>query len=173
VHEDRVILHLLLGNQARYRSACAQLWNRYGETDQGLAVVHLATLAPDAVKDLAPLVQRAEKAQTENRCSPVTLGGILYRAGRLTVAVAVLKQAANDYSSGYSEHVELLLALAHHRLGQVDEARRWLQKTNKGIERFAREALQPDRASDVSWSERVQLSILRRQAEAVLKKSNP
>src|SRR5262245_16321914 len=56
-------------------------------------------------------------------------------------AVPMLQQAARDYSPGYSEHVELLLALAHHRLGHVEEARRWLQKTDKGIERFAREAL--------------------------------
>jgi hypothetical protein len=46
-----------------------------------------------------------------------------------------------------------------------------LQKTDRGIELFAREALRPGRASDVSWSERVQLSILRREAEAVLKPS--
>src|SRR5262249_5911437 len=52
VHEDRVMLHLLLGDEARYRSACAQLWERYGKTDQALAVVHLATLAPVAVKAL-------------------------------------------------------------------------------------------------------------------------
>jgi WD40 repeat protein/serine/threonine protein kinase/tetratricopeptide (TPR) repeat protein len=169
VHEDRVVLHLFLGDQARYRTACAELWDRYGKTDQALAVVHIATLAQDAVKDFVPLVQRAEKAQTENRCSPVTLAGVLYRAGRLMEAVAVLQQAARDYSPGYSEHVELLLALAHHRLGHVEEARRWLQKTDKGIERFAREALRPDRASEVSWSERVQLSILRREVEAVLK----
>jgi WD40 repeat protein/serine/threonine protein kinase/tetratricopeptide (TPR) repeat protein len=169
IHEDRVVLHLLLDEQARYRTACAQLWDRYGKTDAALAVVHLATLAQDAVKDLAPLVQRAEKAHAENRCSMVTLGGILYRAGRFTDAVAALKQAAGDYSPGYSEHVDLLLALAHYRLGHVDEARRRLQRTDKGIERFAREALRPDRASVVSWSERVQLSILRREAEAVLK----
>jgi tetratricopeptide (TPR) repeat protein len=168
VHEDRVVLHLFLGDQARYRTACAQLWDRYGKTDQALAVIHLATLAQDAVKDLAPLVQTAEKAHAQNRCSMVTLGGILYSAGRFADAAAFLNRAG-DYSPGYSEHVDLLLALAHHRLGRVEEARRWLQKADKGIERFAREALQPDRASVVSWSERVQLSILRREAEAILK----
>src|SRR5262249_10054471 len=123
VHEDRVILHLLLGDEAQYRSACAQLWDRYGKADQALTVVHLATLAPDAVKDLAPLVQRAEKAHAENHCSLVTLGGILYRADRFLEAVTVLKQAVSDYSPGYSEHADLLLTLAQFRLGQPDEAR--------------------------------------------------
>jgi hypothetical protein len=172
VHEDRVVLHLFLGDQGRYRSACAELWDRYGGTDQALAVVHLATLGPDAVKDLAPLLQRAEKAHAENRCSPQTLGGILYRAGRFPDAVAVLKQAASEYSPGYSEHAYLLLALAHHRLGHSDEARRWMQEADKGIERFAQEALHPERASGASWRERVQLSILRREVEALLKSSN-
>src|SRR5262249_33930831 len=45
VHESRVVLHLVLGDDAKYRSACAELWDRYGGTDQALAVVHLATLA--------------------------------------------------------------------------------------------------------------------------------
>ena len=63
----------VVGMEAGDRSPCPL---------QALAIVHLATLAQDAVKDLAHLVQTAEKAHAENRCSMTTLGGITPRECR-------------------------------------------------------------------------------------------
>jgi hypothetical protein len=67
------------------------------------------------------------------------LGGFLLRDGRADEAIASLKLALALRSNGSVPTEEMLLALAHHALGQVDEARRkytiaerWLDRVQVG-----------------------------------------
>ena len=55
------------------------------------------------------------------------------------------------------------LALAHHRLGHRDEAKRWLDKLA---------AYQPKEGFDFSWDD-VEIRILRREAESLILGDRP
>jgi hypothetical protein len=68
----------------------------------------------------------------------------------------------------------LFLAMAHHRLAHTDEANKWLGKAAEWIEQAnQKKRHDPDDFSwdDVhhSWQDRLELQILRREAEALIK----
>jgi hypothetical protein len=63
-------------------------------------------------------------------------------------------------------------AMAHHRLGHPDEARRWFDKAVHWMERapFPKTERGGDNP-DYSWNRRVAHEILRREAESLLKEA--
>ena len=87
-----------------------------------------------------------------------TLGAALYRAGRFEEAIRRLNESIQARGDGGDPQGFAFLAMAHHRLGHRDEAKRWLDKLV---------AYQPKEGSDFSWDD-VEIRILRREAEAVL-----
>src|SRR4029077_10195924 len=91
------------------------------------------TYAPDAVADLAVPVQMAEKALAaylpeQKRLALNTLGAALYRAGRIDEAIARLDESVKASGGVGVPQDWAFLAMAHHRKGNVDESRRWLEK---------------------------------------------
>jgi tetratricopeptide (TPR) repeat protein len=71
-----------------------------------------------------------------------TLGAALYRAGRYDEAIRRLEEAIQARPGGQGIPSDwLLLAMAHHRLGHRELARRWLERladypTSEGISGF-------------------------------------
>jgi WD40 repeat protein len=89
----------------------------------------------------------------------ITLGAALYRAGRFADAVRRLDEGIR-YKSGVSEEADwVFLAMAHHRLGHHEEARRWLG-------RFRDRS--PGLAPGYVWGE-LEIWLLRTEAEAVVR----
>jgi hypothetical protein len=87
-----------------------------------------------------------------------TLGAALYRAGRFADAVRRLDEGIR-YKSGVSDKADwVFLAMAHHRLGHHEEARRWLS-------RFRDRS--PGLAPGYVWGE-LEIRLLRTEAEAVV-----
>jgi tetratricopeptide (TPR) repeat protein len=87
-----------------------------------------------------------------------TLGVALYRAGRFAEAVRRLEEGIQERKGVSLEADWVFLAVAHHRLGHHDEARRWLDRF-----RDRRPNLDPS----AFWGE-LEIRLLRAEAEAVV-----
>jgi tetratricopeptide (TPR) repeat protein len=158
----RVLALMAAGDGPGLRRACAELLDRFGTTDDPVTanrVAWLCSLAPGAVTDREAPVRLAELAV---RDAPVaggvarlnTLGLALYRAGRVEEAIRRLEEGIKVVGRPIPEDVPIL-AMAHHRLGHREEARRWLDRFRE---------YEP---SHEVWVE-LQLRLLRREAEAVV-----
>jgi tetratricopeptide (TPR) repeat protein len=86
------------------------------------------------------------------------LGALVYRLGRYAEAVASLDEAIRITSGKTRPQDWAFLAMAHHRLGHRDEARRWLDRFRDR---------QPSRHPAAFWNE-LEIRLLRSEAEAVI-----
>jgi WD40 repeat protein/Flp pilus assembly protein TadD len=167
------------GDLAGYRSACAAMLEQFGKTEkpeEGHWVAWAAVLAPDAVKDPHRPVKLAELAvRSDPRESWYlsTHGAALYRAGRFAEAVQRLQEASTQWDKAATKPTQsspaytwFFLAMAHQRLGHIEEARRWLEKAVTWME-------QETQGNTVAWNRRQTLQLLRREAEALLKQPAP
>jgi tetratricopeptide (TPR) repeat protein len=91
------------------------------------------------------------------------LGAAFYRAGRFADAIRSLEESHQNRGDDGDPRGFAFLAMAHHRLGHRDEAKRWLDKLA---------TYRPKAGSDFSWDD-VEIRILRREAEAVILGSPP
>jgi tetratricopeptide (TPR) repeat protein len=168
-------LLLLTGDRAGYRKACAGMVERYGKAQRlrPYLVARACTLAPDSVKDLARVSALAERELKANRglfWSLTEQAALRYRAGAVQQAVPLLEQSLGaDDRPGSAMLNWLWLALAKQRLGQTEEARRWLDRAAKYMDQY--EARMPTEAEHTlglhihNWLE---AHVLRREAEACL-----
>jgi tetratricopeptide (TPR) repeat protein len=159
------------GDTAGYRQSCTPALDRFGQSnDPAVAdsVVRMCLIAADTVTDPAALVSLVERAAASNPRSPAyltTLGGALYRAGRLEAAVQRLTEASAPGTGGGEAAGWLFLAMAQTRLGHAVEAREWLGNAEGWLE----QALQRrPGANPLAWDQRLILQKLRREAEAVI-----
>jgi tetratricopeptide (TPR) repeat protein len=98
-------------------------------------------------------------APEHQRAAPLnTLGAALYRAGWFAEAVRRLEEGIQKRKGASSEADWVFLAMAHHRLGQDDGARYWL-------DRFRDRS--PNLDPNVFWVE-LEIRLLRAEAEAVV-----
>ncbi len=91
-----------------------------------------------------------------------TLGAILYRAGRAAEALARLEESVAAKQGGRAIRDRLFLAMAQHRLGRAAEAERTFDEATRPTS--SQEA--DDRP--ISWPDRVEYEVLRREAEALI-----
>jgi WD40 repeat protein/tetratricopeptide (TPR) repeat protein/tRNA A-37 threonylcarbamoyl transferase component Bud32 len=159
------VLRLQRGDRTGYSAACAALVNRFGKTsDPNVAndVAWACAVGPRALPDLKPAVALARLA-VRVRPKEVnirnTLGAILFRAGLHKEAVSELNEAVKLHGMGGRTWDFLFLAMAHHQLGQHDEARTWL---DKGLWVDASE-------KTLQETQRLELQLLRREAEALIR----
>ncbi len=144
------IAALQASDAAAYRRVCAAVLAAGAPTDPDEANNRAAVcaLGPDGVGDYSEhlsLVERALTALEEGlRRSPGlearpeiaavrhayrnTRGALLYRAGRLPEAVAVLTQAIQADGDRPLPHDAFLLALACRGLGRKQEAQTWMER---------------------------------------------
>jgi tetratricopeptide (TPR) repeat protein len=169
-------LCLAAGDRAGYCKACATLIQASAAKDgpRPADVARLCILAPQAVTDLEPLRKQAARRAAEKRAgSPdlCILGGLLLRANRAEEAVKRLKKAVKERGDGGAVHEELLLALAYQRLGKNDEARHWLTRATAWLDgpQQAVQAAADLRGRGLGWQAWLELEILRREAERLLK----
>jgi tetratricopeptide (TPR) repeat protein len=142
------------------------LLDRFGSTtnaETSNSVAWNCVLAPGSVVDSETLVRLADaalkgSAPQQKYLVLNTLGAALYRAGRFEDAIRRLEEGVQLRAGQGLPQDWVFLAMAHHRLGHRDEARRWL-------DRF--QHYQP--SADVSqfWSE-LEIRLLRGEAEAVV-----
>jgi tetratricopeptide (TPR) repeat protein len=124
------------GDRAGWRNVTAALLDRFGGTINPRTanpVARPCALGTDATADPEMPVRLAEAAVQGGDGSLkadalMTLGAALYRAGRCDEAIRQLEEAI-PLRRGTSVPLDWpFLAMAHHRLGHRDEARRWLDR---------------------------------------------
>jgi WD40 repeat protein/tetratricopeptide (TPR) repeat protein/tRNA A-37 threonylcarbamoyl transferase component Bud32 len=158
------LLRLHLAGTEDYRRVCASLVNRWGQTqDPAMAadVAHTLTLAPGAVADPQLPLRFAEIAFRRQPGSVYylqTLGAALYRAGQWQAAVERLNEAVIRSERGQTVESLLFLAMAQHRLGRAQEARKCLDRAITWI------AL----TGKASWSDKLAAQRLQKEAEELL-----
>ncbi len=131
-------MFLLAGNRSGYDRLCQQQLRELGalprDTVSANTAVWLFCLAPGVAADYNDLVSLMERtvqsASQADRANYLlnTLGAILYRAGRYQEAVDRLDAGLAARKTEGLPHDWAFLALAHHRLGNTVEARRWRDK---------------------------------------------
>jgi tetratricopeptide (TPR) repeat protein len=167
------------GKAAEHRSDCAKIFRELAQAEkphEAHWVAWACTLAPDAIDDWPRAVALAEKAAKSDPKSHSylnTLGAVLYRAGRLDEAVARLSEAdavVNEPSGPIKSspaYTWFFLAMAHHRLGHSEKAKKWLDKAAAWTDKAIREA--DKNTEDLPWNRRLTLNLLRAEAQALLK----
>jgi WD40 repeat protein/tetratricopeptide (TPR) repeat protein len=176
------LLRLRAGDTAGYRQHCQVLVEHALKTRnpaQANNLVWACTLAPGAVHDPKPLVERMEK-EFQTGSAPWwyfrTLGAALYRAERFDDAVRRIEEGIKLQGKGGMPQEWLFLAMAHQRLGHAAQARKWLDQTVRAIE----QADPKKPAPDTGWSDRIEIQLLRREVQTLIdgpapgpKKQNP
>ncbi len=178
VYKCRALAQLAGADIDGYRVDCAEMVDRFGQTEDGAKAYRTAwtcALAADAVADYSVPIALAEKAVKSDpaigarmRC----LGAILYRAGKLDQAIQRLMEAdqlaASDPHSAWTRaYTWLFLAMAHHRLGQYDEALAWVGKAVELTDKVTQD--NEDRSGrSLSWGRRTTMELLRQEAGELL-----
>src|SRR5262249_43243289 len=125
------------GDTEGHRKACQALLERFGQTDGAETINRVAwtcVRVPNILADPSRLVKFAEKAVAVKPDNPIclqTLGAALYRAGRYVDSIQRLTKAQAREEPALAW---LFLAMAHHRLGQAEQARMWLNKAVRQLD---------------------------------------
>jgi tetratricopeptide (TPR) repeat protein len=159
------------GNLPGYRAAAGKLLSQYSKTSDPNSLNNAAwycTYAPDAMADLAVPIRMAEKAiagypPQQKQFALNTLGAALYRAGRIDEAIARLDESVKASGGVGVPQDWAFLAMAHHKKGNDDEARRWLEKLRSH---------KPDEKAGFS-TDVVECRMFLREAEALLRENPP
>jgi tetratricopeptide (TPR) repeat protein len=176
VSKYRACFRLHRGDEAGYRKACAQFFERCGAStnhEVSEEIAELCVQAPGAVADPNRIVQAAGRAQVVFPKDPYRLhllGLAHYRAGQYPQALRRLKEALGHSQDGHTSPLTWLgLALVHQRLGQPTEARKWLDRAvvwhreKRGGPRKDHLLLWPGRRG--WWWGTLSFEVLRREAE--------
>ena len=122
-------------------------------------------------------VRMAEKLvaqQPHNADLAGFLGDTLYRKGDLEAAVKRLEASIRAVPGVGVAWRKLFLAMAYHRLGRTAEAQQLLQEVVQWIEKNGQEKLGEgaELKEPMPWSLRLDLQLLRREAEQLLGKKS-
>jgi tetratricopeptide (TPR) repeat protein len=147
-----------------YRQVCAKMLAQFSNTkDAGTAnlVAYTCALHPDAGTDAKRLIQLAEIAagkEPNNSYYLKTLGATLYRAGRFQEAVKYLSRAVELQGVNVTTETQSVLSMAYYRLGQKEEAKKWLNESAKTLQKLGK-----------SWTRRGEEDLLYSEAEELLR----
>ena len=164
-----------------YHRHCAEMLRYFGDRERIPYrncdwVCRACTLVPDAVSDwstVLALADRLVKMCPEEAVYLVTRGGVLYRSGRwkealgpLTEGHRLLKDNPNPYRRLDDARSCSFLAMAHHRMGHRDEARKWFDRMVEQTEA----AMEADRSGKVNiyWNNQADMKLLRPEAAHLL-----
>jgi serine/threonine protein kinase/predicted Zn-dependent protease len=140
-------LRAYVGDQAGYRSVCAAMLARFGDTDDpetARVLVLSCTLVPGAVTDLPRLVKVAERVLAAHPYLPSShkvLGMAYYRAGQYDQAVTHLTRVSPDTlnpNTVYFPSGRPVLAMAQFGQKQAEPARASLQVVNNHFQNLIR-----------------------------------
>jgi WD40 repeat protein/tetratricopeptide (TPR) repeat protein len=172
---EQTLLLAAIGDRAGYGRACAALVEENADATEPSNLNNAAWVCvylPDALPDLAPAVALAEKAcgGRKEYLQLNTLAAVLYRAGKVDEALQRFEEAMKLHGKGGMAWDWLFLAMAHHRLGHASEARQWLDKSIAWIQQLEDGKIkEPLLGGTLSWSNRLELQLLTREAEVLLK----
>lgn len=162
----RALLLLATGKAEGYRTACRDMVEHFAPPLPSAVedtVAWACVVGGDATADPDGIVRLAEAAVSGRKdyYALNTLGAALYRAGRFEEAFATLERSVAAHASGGTPHDWVFLAMTCQRLGRLEEARAW-------IERFDRDQAARGGSAAGSWTEPLELRVLRDEAGTLL-----
>jgi len=185
------LVRFWLGDEPGYRKACRTMLERFGTADvdpssakgtpwerldAATRTARACALADGGMADPAKVVELAERLRRgtpNHHMAERTLGLALLRAGRPQEGLEHLRRLDDSFAGSYLP-VRLPLAIAHHRVGQIAEARQCLEQAAQKMDREM-SAPRRDAKGEISWwantasDERLILLALRREAEALIR----
>jgi WD40 repeat protein/tetratricopeptide (TPR) repeat protein len=166
-------LALLAGSdEANYRRACGRLVQNFGSSNDETVARSIAwtcTLAEGAVRDLKPMLRRAEQAVKANPRSADDLRRLallLYRGGQFDAALTRLQEVTRLVEPEAEARDALFMAMTAQRQGHGEEAKKWLDKADQLTGAKAKGQTSP-------WEERIAYQILHREAVRLVKGAKP
>jgi serine/threonine protein kinase/tetratricopeptide (TPR) repeat protein len=171
------LVRLQLRDTEGFRSTCARMVAHFPQTNLTAMywIAWACALAPDALADSArpvPLAELAWATDPSDYRKLITLGAVLYRAGRFQEAarwLAEAEYACNESQTPRDEsaYAWLFQAMNYHRLGQTEQA---LQKLDQALQEPDRPSPQEsEKPSAGTWTRRLSLQQLRHEAEELVK----
>ena len=164
------LLRLANKDSVGYRSRCAAMLlglGKHSDPDALFWAARAAVLSP-APTDSPPLLPWAEPVlggDPDNGDYLTVLGAVLYRAGkfeqavkRLTQAEAAVKRMSNPRTT--PAYCWNFLAMAHQRLGNHEEAQRWL----------AQAMSEAGKDAGLSWNRKLTLQLLAKEAQELVER---
>ena len=129
-----------------------------------------------AVADYGPLLRarNGRSPRPRPRIEPClnTRAAILYRAGRFKAARDTLLEALDAHRESNGELPSpqdwLFLAMTQYRLGQADEATRWLDKTRRWLRAAPQQPAAAATAQPLPRAEELEIELLLREAERLI-----
>jgi serine/threonine protein kinase/WD40 repeat protein/Flp pilus assembly protein TadD len=104
--------------------------------------------------------RRLSRSDPPNRVDLVTLGALLYRAGKFGPAIERLQQARKLKGTEKAAAIDLFLAMAYQRQGNVREAGKCFATADQWIK---------SHDSKLTWDDRLELQLLCKETRDVLK----
>jgi tetratricopeptide (TPR) repeat protein len=163
------MLRIHSGNADEHRKLCAEMLTSFGKKNDYYSRFFVAwscAFAPDSVPDFQPVLDIAAglaKQYPIYQNNVLIHGAALYRSGQWKAAIERIHESQQaPVADLFWPGEELFLAMAHMRLGQVEEACRRLGAVVKWEQE----------KQDADWWARVLTEILRREAEALIKQGS-
>jgi serine/threonine protein kinase/Tfp pilus assembly protein PilF len=176
------LLSLQIGDRYSYPQICQSL-QKYLEAkpsskDTRMWFLWSCMFGPDAVADFDPLIKQAEdKDVLADEFGPVQLAALYYRAGKFKEAEQLFdskRMQADPVTPRYAVVGWLFRAMTYRRVGRTKDGYFWLEKATDWMGDAEQAKLpQGSKMGDWSWDARLELSLLRREAEAQLKQPAP
>jgi WD40 repeat protein/Flp pilus assembly protein TadD len=170
------LVRLQLGDVPGYRRTCLEMVRRYAARQvpaEVVKVVQTCVVVPEALEDWSPLLRPLDglaRSASDRYLEVASYGQACYRAGDYPGArqwlTHALKSPVEDPLSS------LFLAMTHHRLGDTDQARRWLERFTTWLtaSKTKREGERLSAWEELSFSERLRVEHLSREARELLAK---
>jgi serine/threonine-protein kinase len=128
--------NLLAGAKDGYQQACAHMLSRCQSAER-MRPYHAArasTLTPGVTLEPARLFAQAHKRSETDPWPPAAQGAIQFRIGMASTALPLFERDfAADGRPNRAVVSWLWLALCHHKLGQPEEARRYLHRADNWL----------------------------------------
>ena len=174
----RAILLAQTGGMEQYRSHCRDMLKRFeGTTDRPTAdrIARACLFVANSGVDIAIPAQLADRAVSggEHRWMvhfQITKGLAEYRSGRYEGALGWLRRSADATRGTPLGHAfveaALGMGMAQCRLGQLEEARRYLAEAETVLDRLPRPG---EKGFDAEFADWIICQTLRREAEALIR----
>ncbi len=166
----QAVAHLAARDVDAYRQVCATMLERFAQSqdhDTAGNALLVCVLRDDALSDMGRLLPLTRIPL--GHWGDWARGAALYRAGRYEESVECFETAANRFRPRALDWC--FLAMAHHRLGHADDARRCLAEARRWIDAANHETgddLSATRPGWGGWHEPVVYPLLLREAEELL-----
>jgi tetratricopeptide (TPR) repeat protein len=149
----QVEAYLESGNTDAYRKACAEMFERFGNTREPYVaekVLWGCVSQADSLSDMARLVPLAETAIASYSGASRVVGAMWVRAGRYEDALGAFEAASNYHPPNPWDWS--FRAIAHHHLGQIGEARECLALAADWIGQADRRKMPDVEVTKPCWS---------------------